>query len=121
MANNMAGEKQECKTSSGEDLVVWEIIMGSPKVPFTKNDKGNYTIPKKRDEYNDEDIKAIRKNAKTQKLLICGIEPDKYISISSYQGSEDDSDAAHIIEIKNSYEDLHTPYEMTVDAYTSLE
>ncbi|MCD9560247.1 hypothetical protein HAX54_018768 [Datura stramonium] len=48
------------------------------KNPMTIDDKGKKALPKARKDYNNEDIKAVQKNAKAKKILICGNGPDKY-------------------------------------------
>ncbi|XP_059285152.1 importin subunit alpha-1a-like [Lycium ferocissimum] len=49
--------------------------------------------PKTRKEYNEADRKAVKKNYKTKKILICGIRPDEYNRILSCQSAKEIWDA----------------------------
>lgn len=49
---------------------------------------GTTQVPKDRKEWNIADKLAIQNNAKAKKILICGIGPDEYNRISSYQDAK---------------------------------
>ncbi|XP_075074482.1 uncharacterized protein LOC142162075 [Nicotiana tabacum] len=51
--------------------------------------EGAVTIPKTRKEYNDTDRKAIEKNLRAKKILVCGIGPDEYNHISACQSDKE--------------------------------
>ncbi|XP_070057687.1 uncharacterized protein [Nicotiana tomentosiformis] len=46
------------------------------------------TVPKTRKEYNDADRKAIEKNFRAKKILVCGIGPDEYNKIFACQSAK---------------------------------
>ncbi|XP_009760634.1 uncharacterized protein [Nicotiana sylvestris] len=51
--------------------------------------EGIVTVPKIRKEYNDADKKAIEKNFRANKILVCGIGPDEYNCISACQSAKE--------------------------------
>ncbi|XP_019232798.1 PREDICTED: uncharacterized protein LOC109213456 [Nicotiana attenuata] len=61
-----------------EDSELWDIICDGPHVPMKKIEETEKLVPKERREYNDIDRKAIEKNYRAKKILMCGIEPDEY-------------------------------------------
>lgn len=72
MVNTVAGGKQKMQDFIiGKDLSYDTSSWKAPKSPMLH---GKKTIPKG-DKYNDEDIKAIQKNAKEKKLFICSTGP----------------------------------------------
>ncbi|XP_070035728.1 uncharacterized protein [Nicotiana tomentosiformis] len=72
-----------------EDSELWDVICDVPFIP-TKN-LGNLAvaIPMTRKEFNDADGKAIEKNFRAKKILVCGIGPDEYNMISACQSAEE--------------------------------
>nr|XP_033510475.1 uncharacterized protein LOC117275289 [Nicotiana tomentosiformis] len=66
-----------------EDLELLDVIFDGPFVLMKTIGEGTITIPKTRKEYNDADRKAIEKNFRAKKILICGIGPDEYNCISA--------------------------------------
>ncbi|XP_059310980.1 uncharacterized protein LOC132062420 [Lycium ferocissimum] len=66
-----------------EDSELWDIICDGPHVPINKDEAGLATTPKTRREYTEVDRKAVEKNYKAKKILVCGIEADEYNRISS--------------------------------------
>ncbi|XP_070039393.1 uncharacterized protein [Nicotiana tomentosiformis] len=76
------------------------------------------TVPKSRKEYNDADRKAIEKNFRAKKILVCGIGPDEYNRIYACQYAKEIWEAlqtAHegTTEVKQSNIDmLTTEYEV---------
>ncbi|XP_070011072.1 uncharacterized protein LOC142162657 [Nicotiana tabacum] len=47
--------------------------------------EGTRTVPKTRKEYNDADRKAVEKNFKEKKIRVCGIGPDEYNCVLTYE------------------------------------
>lgn len=62
----------------GEDLEPWNIIEQGPKISMAKDDNRRETGSKTRDEFTNEDIKAVQNNVKAKKVLIYGFGPDEY-------------------------------------------
>nr|XP_018624434.1 uncharacterized protein LOC108944157 [Nicotiana tomentosiformis] len=71
-----------------EDSELWDIICDGPFVLMKTVGEGTATIPKMRKEYNDADRKAIEKNFRAKKILVCGIGPHKYNYISACQSAK---------------------------------
>ncbi|XP_075074422.1 uncharacterized protein LOC142162022 [Nicotiana tabacum] len=71
-----------------------------------------------RKEFNDVDRKAIEKNLRAKKILVCGIGPDKYNNISTCQSAKEIWEALQIAhegttQVKQSNIDmLTTEYEL---------
>ncbi|XP_070009892.1 uncharacterized protein [Nicotiana sylvestris] len=84
-----------------EDSELWEIICDGPHVPIKKLEETGPMVPKGRKEYSDIDRKAVEKNYRAKKILMCGIGPDEYNRVSV-------CDTA-----KEIYEDLQTAHEGT--------
>ncbi|XP_070014623.1 uncharacterized protein [Nicotiana sylvestris] len=61
-----------------EDSKLWDIICDGPHVPMKKLEETGPMVPKDRKEYSDTDRKAIEKNYRAKKILVCGIGPDEY-------------------------------------------
>ncbi|XP_016447555.1 uncharacterized protein LOC107772570 [Nicotiana tabacum] len=73
-----------------DDTELWDVIYGGPFVPMKTVSEGTVTIPKKkRNEYNDADRKAIEKNFREKKILVCGIGLDEYNCISVCQSAKE--------------------------------
>ncbi|XP_009786779.1 uncharacterized protein LOC142162151 [Nicotiana tabacum] len=68
-----------------EDSQLWDVIYDGPFVPTKTIDEGITTVPKTRKEYGDVDRKAIEKNFKAKKILVCDIRLDEYNRISACQ------------------------------------
>ncbi|XP_047267107.1 uncharacterized protein LOC124897776 [Capsicum annuum] len=70
-----------------EDSKLMCIILDVPHVFIkeVKEDEVLRMVVKIRREYNNEDRKNIKKNYKAKKLLVCGIGPDEYNWISTYE------------------------------------
>ncbi|XP_075099368.1 uncharacterized protein LOC142176178 [Nicotiana tabacum] len=68
-----------------EDSKLWDVICDGPFVPTKTVGNPAVTIPKTRKEFNDADRKAIEKNFRANKILVCGIGPDEYNRISACQ------------------------------------
>ncbi|XP_033509782.1 uncharacterized protein [Nicotiana tomentosiformis] len=66
-----------------EDSELWDIICDGPFVPMKTVGEGTTIVLKTRKEYKDADRKAIEKNFRAKKILVCGIGPDKYNCISA--------------------------------------
>nr|XP_033509222.1 uncharacterized protein LOC117274107 [Nicotiana tomentosiformis] len=72
-----------------KDSELWDVIRDGPFVPMKTVGEGTTTIPKMRKEYNDADRKAIEKNFRAKKILVCGIGPDEYNRISACQSAKE--------------------------------
>ncbi|XP_075107081.1 uncharacterized protein LOC142180060 [Nicotiana tabacum] len=72
-----------------EDSELWDVICDGPFVPTKTGDDHAVTIPKIRKEFNDVDRKAIKKNFRAKKILVCGISLDKYNRISACQSAKE--------------------------------
>ncbi|XP_075095481.1 uncharacterized protein LOC142173739 [Nicotiana tabacum] len=72
-----------------EDSKLWDVICDGPFVPSKTSGDPAVTIPKTRKEFNDADRKAIEKNFRTKKILVCGIGPDGYNRISACQSARE--------------------------------
>nr|XP_009761716.1 PREDICTED: uncharacterized protein LOC104213861 [Nicotiana sylvestris] len=72
-----------------EDSELWDVICDGPFVPMKTVGEGTVTVPKTRKEYNDADRKAIEKNFREKKILVCGIGPDEYHRISACQSAKE--------------------------------
>ncbi|XP_070048841.1 uncharacterized protein [Nicotiana tomentosiformis] len=72
-----------------EDSELWDVICDGPFVTMKTVDEGTATVPKTRKEYNDADTKAIEKNFRAKKILVCGIGPDEYNHISACQSAKE--------------------------------
>ncbi|XP_033515568.1 uncharacterized protein [Nicotiana tomentosiformis] len=71
-----------------ENSELWDDICDGPFVPMKTIGETAVTVLKIRKEYNDVDHKAIEKNFRAKKILVCGIGPDKYNRISACQSSK---------------------------------
>ncbi|XP_070023300.1 uncharacterized protein [Nicotiana sylvestris] len=72
-----------------EDSELWDVICDGPFVPMKTVGEGTITVPKTRKEYNDAGRKAIEKNFRAKKILVCGIGPDEYNLISTCQSAKE--------------------------------
>ncbi|XP_070052676.1 uncharacterized protein [Nicotiana tomentosiformis] len=72
-----------------EDSELWDVICDGPFVLLKVVGEGKRTIPKTRKEYNDADQKAIEKNFKAKKILVCGIRPDEYNRILACESAKE--------------------------------
>lgn len=72
-----------------EDSELWDVICDGPYVPTKKVGEPAVMVPKTRKEYNDADRKAIEKNFRAKKILVCGIGPDEYNRISACQSTKE--------------------------------
>ncbi|XP_075076801.1 uncharacterized protein LOC142163418 [Nicotiana tabacum] len=80
----MVREKHECMIIS-EDSELWDVTCDGLSVPINIIGEEIVTVPKTRTEYNDIDRKAIEKNFRAKKILVCGIGPDEYNHIFACQ------------------------------------
>ncbi|XP_070026436.1 uncharacterized protein [Nicotiana sylvestris] len=65
-----------------KDLELWDIICDGPHVPMKKLGETGPMVLKDKKEYSDIDRKAVEKNYRTKKILVCGIGPDEYKRVS---------------------------------------
>nr|XP_033517646.1 uncharacterized protein LOC117281897 [Nicotiana tomentosiformis] len=66
-----------------EDSKLWDIICDGPFIPTKNLGDPAIAISKMRKEFNDADRKAVEKNFRAKKILVCGIGPDEYNRISA--------------------------------------
>ena len=69
----------------GENPDLWSVVLDGPTIPMKRGPAGETMVPKKRKEWAAANKLAIQNNAKSKKILICGIGPDEYNKISSCQ------------------------------------
>nr|XP_009597079.1 uncharacterized protein LOC104093065 [Nicotiana tomentosiformis] len=72
-----------------EDSELWDVICDEPFVPTKNLGDPAVSIPKTRKEFYDDDRKAIEKNFRAKKILVCGIGPDEYSRISACQSTKE--------------------------------
>ncbi|XP_070056835.1 uncharacterized protein [Nicotiana tomentosiformis] len=72
-----------------EDSELLDVICDGPYVPTKKVGEHAVMVPKTRKEYNDTDRKAVEKNFRAKKILVCGIGPDEYNRISACQSTKE--------------------------------
>ncbi|XP_075083276.1 uncharacterized protein LOC142167024 [Nicotiana tabacum] len=72
-----------------EDSELWDVICDGPFVPTKTSGDPSVTVPKTIKEFNDVDRKAIEKNFRAKKILVCGIGPDEYERISACQSAKE--------------------------------
>ena len=60
-------------------------VLDGPTILMKNRIDGTTQVPKYRKEWNVTDKLVIQNNAKSRKILICGIGPDEYNRISSCQ------------------------------------
>ncbi|XP_070007994.1 uncharacterized protein [Nicotiana sylvestris] len=72
-----------------EDSKLWDVICDGPHVPMRKLGETRTMVPKNRNEYSDIDRKAVEKNFRAKKILICGIRPDEYNIISACDSTKE--------------------------------
>nr|XP_009789275.1 PREDICTED: uncharacterized protein LOC104236927 [Nicotiana sylvestris] len=66
-----------------EDLELWDIICDGPHVPMKKLEETGPLVPKERRECNNIDRKAVEKDYRAKKILMCGIGLDAYNRVSA--------------------------------------
>ncbi|XP_075103751.1 uncharacterized protein LOC142178318 [Nicotiana tabacum] len=71
-----------------EDSELWDVIYDRPFVPTKNLGDPAIAIPKTRKEFNAADQKAVEKNFRAKKILVCGIGPDEYNRISACQSAK---------------------------------
>ncbi|XP_033511023.1 uncharacterized protein LOC142178067 [Nicotiana tabacum] len=101
-----------CKTRMhdfimAENFELWNVISDGPFVLTKTRGDPIVTIPKTRKEFNDAGRKAIEKNFRAKKILICGIGPNEYNRISACQS------------VKEIWEALQTAHEGTTQVKQS--
>ncbi|XP_070047054.1 uncharacterized protein [Nicotiana tomentosiformis] len=72
-----------------EDSKLLDVICDGPFIPMKTIGEPAVIVPKITKEYNDADHKAIEKNFRTKKMLICGIGPNEYNGISACQSAKE--------------------------------
>nr|XP_016459601.1 PREDICTED: uncharacterized protein LOC107783142 [Nicotiana tabacum] len=109
-----------------ENSELWDVICDGPFVPTKNLGDPAVAIPKTRKELNDADRKAVEKNFRVKKILVCGISPDEYNRISASQSAKEIWEALQIdhegiTQVKQSKIDMLTteyePFRMKDDEY----
>ncbi|XP_070022547.1 uncharacterized protein [Nicotiana sylvestris] len=72
-----------------EDTEICDIICDGPHVPMKKLGETGPMVPKDRKKYSDIDRKAIEKNYRAKKILVCGIRPDEYNRVSACDSAKE--------------------------------
>nr|XP_009785341.1 PREDICTED: uncharacterized protein LOC104233614 [Nicotiana sylvestris] len=72
----------------GEDSEKWDVICDGPFIPTKNLGDPPDAILKTKKEFNNVDKKAIEKNFRAKKILVCGIGPDEYNRISACQSAK---------------------------------
>ncbi|XP_075095474.1 uncharacterized protein LOC142173733 [Nicotiana tabacum] len=72
-----------------EDSKLWDVIYDGPFVPIKTSGDPAVTIPKTRKKFNGVDRKAIEKNFRAKKILVCGIGLDEYNKILACQSTKE--------------------------------
>ncbi|XP_033510561.2 uncharacterized protein [Nicotiana tomentosiformis] len=71
-----------------EDSELWDVICDGPFVHTKTSANPAVIVPRTRKEFNDVDRKAIEKNFRAKKILVCGIGPNEYNRISACQSTK---------------------------------
>ncbi|XP_070013682.1 uncharacterized protein [Nicotiana sylvestris] len=101
-----------------KDFELWDIIYNGPYVPTKVLDELPFSMAKTSKEYTEADKKAVEKNFRAKKILVCGIGPEEYNRISTCDTAKEIWEAlqkAHegTIQVKQSKIDmLTTEYEL---------
>ncbi|XP_075091845.1 uncharacterized protein LOC142171994 [Nicotiana tabacum] len=112
-----------------EDSELWDVICDGPFIPMKTSGKTATTIPKSRKEYSDADRKAIEKNFRAKKILVCGIGLDEYNRISACQYANEIWKALQTahggttqVKMKDdeSIQDMHTRFTSIINELHSL-
>ncbi|XP_070026701.1 intracellular protein transport protein USO1-like [Nicotiana sylvestris] len=72
----------------GEDYELWDIVTDGPLATTKKTAEG-LEVPKTRADCTAEDLKKWEKNVKAKKWLVCGLGPDEYSRIQSYNSAKE--------------------------------
>uniref|UniRef100_A0A1U7UVM6 Uncharacterized protein LOC104212500 n=1 Tax=Nicotiana sylvestris TaxID=4096 RepID=A0A1U7UVM6_NICSY len=72
-----------------EDFELWDIICDRPFVPNKNLGDPAVAFPKTNKEFNNADRKAIEKNFRAKKILVCNIGPDECNMISACQSAKE--------------------------------
>ncbi|XP_070004499.1 spindle pole body component 110-like [Nicotiana sylvestris] len=91
-----------------EDSELWDVICDGPYVLIKVLEELPFSMPKTSKEYTDADMKAVEKNFRAKKILVCGIEPDEYNRIFACDTS------------KEIWEALQTAHEGTTQVKQSM-
>ncbi|XP_075076684.1 uncharacterized protein LOC142163310 [Nicotiana tabacum] len=96
-----------------EDSELWDVIYDGPFFHTEILGEPAVKVLKTRKDYNDADRKAIEKNFRVKKILVCGIGPDEYNSFSACQSAKEiceDLKIAHegTTQVKQSKIDMQT-------------
>jgi len=73
---------------TSEDYELLTIVNKGPLTP-TKQNAQNEIVPKDPSEFVAADFRMMEKNAKTKKILICGLGLDEYNKISACSNAKE--------------------------------
>lgn len=82
-----------------DDYELWTLIENGPNIPMKEivNDEGKKVrVPKSSKEYDEDDFKAMEKNARAMKLLIFGLGPEEYQRVSTCDSAKEIWDSLSI-------------------------
>ncbi|XP_070039230.1 uncharacterized protein [Nicotiana tomentosiformis] len=88
-----------------EDSELWDMICYCPFVPMKVVGERRRIVPKTKKEYNDADRKAVKKNFKAKKILVCGIGPDATYEMKRKKGlerREPNKEKSQVLKVVNS-------------------
>ncbi|XP_070021465.1 uncharacterized protein [Nicotiana sylvestris] len=101
-----------------EDCELWDIICDGPYVPTRVLDELPFSMAKTSKEYTEADKITVEKNFRAKKILVCGIRPEEYNRISTFDTANEICEALQIAhegttQVKQSKIDmLTTEYEL---------
>lgn len=62
---------------SADDYELWDRVNDNPKIPIRKATEGN-NVKNERSESTLDDLIALKKNAKSENILVCGLGQNEY-------------------------------------------
>ncbi|XP_070005740.1 uncharacterized protein [Nicotiana sylvestris] len=103
------------------DSELWDIICDGPHVPMKKLEEIGLMVPKGRKEYNNIDRKAVEKNYRAKKILMCGIGPDEYNRVLDCDTAKLTTEY-ELFRMKDdeSIQDIHTRFTSIINELHSL-
>ena len=70
-----------------QDFDLRQLVVNGPHIPIKI--VNNAKIEKEIEEYNETDKKLIKMNANAINILYCGLDPNEYNRISSYESTKE--------------------------------
>ena len=71
-----------------DDYELWMIIENGPHISVRITDDGKI-VPKKPHEFDSDDFRRMKKNARAKKLLYFGLSPDEYTRIPECESTKE--------------------------------